>query len=122
VPQFVVEVPGKPACDASFAGGTGRFPAISGLKVAFHCASGNAVIESMAKTPSGAAGPSTPILPGDSVRIATVDFLYGGDGYTVFRSGTNVLQTGDLLLDLAIEYVRVNSPISAAVEGRIVKH
>ena len=26
-----------PVCDAAFAGGTGRFPQISGLKVEFHC-------------------------------------------------------------------------------------
>ncbi len=26
-----------PVCDPNFAGGTGRFPQISGLKVQFHC-------------------------------------------------------------------------------------
>ena len=45
----------------------------------------------------------------------------GGDGYTVFQSATNVLQTGDLLLDLAIASVTANSPVGPVVEGRIVK-
>ena len=45
----------------------------------------------------------------------------GGDGYTVLRQGTDVEQTGDLLLDVAIAYVEAHSPVSAAPEGRITK-
>ena len=45
----------------------------------------------MWKAPNGPAGPLTPIGPADTVRFVTNDFMYGGgDGYTVFASGTNV--------------------------------
>jgi 5'-nucleotidase len=46
----------------------------------------------------------------------------GGDGYTVFFQGTDVKQTGDLLLDVAIDYVATNSPVDPLVEGRIVRN
>ena len=46
----------------------------------------------MWKTPQGVGGPLTPIGPADTVRFVTNDFMYtGGDGYTVFTQGTNVL-------------------------------
>jgi 2',3'-cyclic-nucleotide 2'-phosphodiesterase (5'-nucleotidase family) len=112
----------QPACDPNFAGGTGRFPQISGFKVTFHCNGTTPVVDGMWKTPDGVAGPATPIGPTDSVRFVTNDFMYtGGDGYTIFKSGTDVKQTGDLLLDVAIAYVEAHTPVSAAVEGRITK-
>jgi len=112
----------QPACDPNFAGGTGRFPQISGFKVTFHCTGTTPVVDGMWKTPDGIAGPATPIGPTDSVRFVTNDFMYtGGDGYTIFKSGTDVKQTGDLLLDVAIAYVEAHTPVSAAVEGRITK-
>jgi 5'-nucleotidase len=43
----------------------------------------------------------------------------GGDGYTVFAEGTDVLQPGDDLLQVTIDYVAANSPVAPAVEGRI---
>jgi len=45
----------------------------------------------------------------------------GGDGYTAFANGTDVQFKGDLLLDVAIDYVGTHSPVAPAVEGRIVK-
>ena len=45
----------------------------------------------------------------------------GGDGYTAFAQGTNVKQTGDLLLNVAIEYIGAHSPVAPVVEGRFVK-
>ena len=42
----------------------------------------------------------------------------GGDGYTVLAGGTDVLQPGDALLDVAIEYIAAHSPVAPAVEGR----
>jgi hypothetical protein len=38
----------------------------------------------------------------------------------VLAGGTDVLQPGDALLDVAIEYVTANSPVGPVVEGRIV--
>ena len=58
----------------------------------------------MWKAPPG--GPQVPIGPADTIRIVTNDFMYtGGDGYTVLAGATDVLQPGDLLLDIAIDSV-----------------
>jgi 2',3'-cyclic-nucleotide 2'-phosphodiesterase (5'-nucleotidase family) len=110
-----------PFCDPGFAGGTGRFPQISGLKVEFHCEGTTPVVDGMWKAPDGVGGTLTPIGPADTVRLVTNDFMFGGgDGYTVFASGTDVAQPGDDLLQVAIDYVAANSPVDPAVEGRIV--
>jgi 2',3'-cyclic-nucleotide 2'-phosphodiesterase (5'-nucleotidase family) len=99
---------------------TGRFPAISGLRVMYTCNGTTSVVTGMWKTPQGISGPQTPIGPTDSVRFVTNDFMYtGGDGYTVFAQGTNVQQPGDDLLQVAIDYVAANSPVAPVVEGRI---
>ncbi len=109
-----------PFCQVGFPGGTGRFPQISGLKVEFHCDSITPVVDNMWKTPAGIGGPQTLIGPTDTVRIVTNDFMYGGgDGYTIFASGTNVAQPGDDLLQVTIDYITANSPVDPAVEGRI---
>ena len=74
----------------------------------------------MWKAPDGVSGTLTPIGPADTVRFVTNDFMYtGGDGYTVFTQGTNVLQPGDDLLQVAIDYVTANSPVGPVVDGRI---
>jgi 2',3'-cyclic-nucleotide 2'-phosphodiesterase (5'-nucleotidase family) len=107
-----------PACDPAFTGGTGRFPQVSGLKVTFACNGTTPVVTGMWKTASGS---DVPIGPADTVRFVTNDFMYtGGDGYTVFSQGTDVLQPGDDLLQVAIDYVAANSPVGPVVEGRIV--
>jgi len=111
----------SPKCNVAIA--TGRFPQISGLKVQYHCNGLVPVIDGMWKAPNGVSGTLTPIGPTDSVRFVTNDFMYtGGDGYTVFAQGTNVLQPGDALLDVAVDYVDANSPpgVAPVVDGRIV--
>jgi 2',3'-cyclic-nucleotide 2'-phosphodiesterase (5'-nucleotidase family) len=110
-----------PKCDATFAGGTGRFPQISGLKVQFHCNGKLPVIDNVWKAPNGVTGTLTPIGPTDTVRIVTNDFMFtGGDGYTVFAAGTNVAQPGDDLLQVTVDYITANSPVDPRVDGRIV--
>jgi 2',3'-cyclic-nucleotide 2'-phosphodiesterase (5'-nucleotidase family) len=109
----------SPFCNTAIS--TGRFPQVSGLKVTFACNGTVPVVTGMWKTPQGINGPQTPIGPADSVRFVTNDFMYtGGDGYTVFSQGTNVLQPGDDLLQVAIDYIAANSPVGPVVEGRIV--
>ena len=108
----------SPACDPNVH--TGRFPQLSGLKVTFTCNGTTPVITGMWKTPEGPAGPATAIGPTDTVRLVTNDFMFtGGDGYTVFSEGTDVLQPGDDLLQVAIDYISANSPVAPVVEGRI---
>jgi 2',3'-cyclic-nucleotide 2'-phosphodiesterase (5'-nucleotidase family)/predicted AlkP superfamily phosphohydrolase/phosphomutase len=110
-----------PFCDPGFAGGTGRFPQVSGLKVQFHCTGTTPVVDGIWKAPNGPSGTLTPVGLSDTVRFVTNDFMYtGGDGYTVFTQGTDVLQPGDALLDVTIDYIAANSPVDPAVEGRIV--
>jgi 2',3'-cyclic-nucleotide 2'-phosphodiesterase (5'-nucleotidase family) len=110
-----------PFCDPAFAGGTGRFPQVSGLKVQFHCNGTTPVVDTIWKAPEGVAGPLTVLGPADTVRVVINDFLFtGGDGYTMFAGGTDVAQPGDDLLQVAIDWVAANSPVDPVVEGRIV--
>jgi 2',3'-cyclic-nucleotide 2'-phosphodiesterase (5'-nucleotidase family) len=108
----------SPKCNAAIA--TGRFPQISGLTVAYHCNGLLPVVDGIWKAPDGVGGTLTPVGPADTVRFVTNDFMYGGgDGYTIFGQGTNVLQPGDDLLQVAIDYVAANSPVGPVVDGRI---
>jgi 2',3'-cyclic-nucleotide 2'-phosphodiesterase (5'-nucleotidase family) len=103
---------------------TGRFPQVSGLKVQFHCDSSTPsvpVIDGVWKAPNGPGGTLTPIGPTDTLRFVTNDFMAtGGDGYTVFTQGTDIQNPGDDLMQVTIDYIAAHSPVSAAVEGRIV--
>ena len=110
----------SPVCNPNIA--TGRFPQVSGLKATFTCNGTTPVVTGMWKTPSGPTGPQTPIGPTDTVRLVTNDFMYGGgDGYTVLAGGTNVLQPGDDLMQIVIDYIGARSPVAPVVDGRLVK-
>jgi 2',3'-cyclic-nucleotide 2'-phosphodiesterase (5'-nucleotidase family) len=108
----------KPPC-GDVAGGTGRTPQISGLKITFHCNGNVPVVDTLAKV--GPGGVLTPVGPTDTIRFVTNDFMFtGGDGYTAFAAGTNVKQTGDLLLNVVIDYIGAHSPVAPVEEGRFV--
>jgi 2',3'-cyclic-nucleotide 2'-phosphodiesterase (5'-nucleotidase family) len=109
----------SPKCNSAIS--TGRFPAVSGLKVTFHCNGTTPVVDGMWLTPDGPGGVETPIGPADIVRMVTNDFMFaGGDGYTVFGQGTNVKFPGQLLLDVVIDYVKMFSPVGPTVDGRLL--
>jgi 2',3'-cyclic-nucleotide 2'-phosphodiesterase (5'-nucleotidase family) len=115
----------SPFCNSAIS--TGRFPQVSGLKIQFHCDGTTPVIDGIWKAPTGPSGTLTPLGPTDTIRLVTNDFMYtagavgSGDGYPAFLSlGTNVLQPGDDLLQVAIEYVTAHSPVGSVVDGRIV--
>ena len=98
---------------------TGRTPQFSGLQVQMHCTGTTPVIDNIWLTPEGVDGPKTLLGPGSSVRMVIPDFMYtGGDGYTSFARGTDVLQPGDGLLEVTIEYIAANSPVAPVIEGR----
>ena len=64
----------------------------------------------------------SPIGPTDTVRFVTNDFMYtGGDGYTAFAAGTDVLQPGDDLMQVTTDYITANSPVAPVVDGRIIR-
>jgi 2',3'-cyclic-nucleotide 2'-phosphodiesterase (5'-nucleotidase family)/predicted AlkP superfamily phosphohydrolase/phosphomutase len=108
----------RPPCGDS-SGGTGRTPQYSGMWVEFHCNGTVPVIDNVWLAPPGPRPTTAPLGPGSTVRIVTNDFMFGGgDGYTALTGGTNVLQTGDLLLDVIIDHIKANSPVSAAIDGR----
>ena len=115
----------QPSCDPTFAGGTGRSPQVSGLVVTYTCTAttpSTPVVTAMYKAPDGPSGTLTPIGPADPVRIVTNDFMFtGGDGYTMLAAGTDVLQPGDALLDVVVDYIAAHSPVAPVVEGRLVK-
>ncbi len=101
----------SPVCDPAI--NTGRFPQLSGLKVDFHCVGTTAVVDGVSRAPDGPSGTLTPVGPGDTVRIVTNDFMFtGGDGYAVFGLGTDVGQPGDALLDIVIDAITAQSPVS----------
>jgi 2',3'-cyclic-nucleotide 2'-phosphodiesterase (5'-nucleotidase family)/predicted AlkP superfamily phosphohydrolase/phosphomutase len=105
----------KPPC-GDIAGGTGRTPQISGIKVTVHCNGSVPVVDAIVRTSD-----NHTLVAGDTIRIVTNDFMYtGGDGYTAFTGGTDVLQPGDALLDVTIEYIAAHSPVEPKVEGRTV--
>jgi 2',3'-cyclic-nucleotide 2'-phosphodiesterase (5'-nucleotidase family) len=109
-----------PVCDGVTH--TGRFPALAGLKIEYSCNGTAVVINGIWKAPEGPAGPLTLVGPGETLRIVTNDFMYGGgDGYTVLTQGTDVQNPGDDLMELVVNYITANSPVNPLVEGRIVK-
>ena len=100
---------------------TGRFPQISGLKVTYHLQRHDPCRHRHVEDAAGYWRPGDPHWPGRHGTLVTNDFMYGGgDGYTAFTQGTNVIQPGDDLLQVAIDYVTANSPVAPVVEGRIV--
>ncbi len=104
----------SPVCNPAIA--TGRFPQVSGLLIDYSCSGTTPVINSIRRSDG------TPILATDSIRIVTNDFMFtGGDGYTALSGGTDVLQPGDDLMNVVIEYIAAHSPVSAFVEGRTVR-
>ncbi|MGH9134799.1 MAG: 5'-nucleotidase C-terminal domain-containing protein [Ilumatobacteraceae bacterium] len=115
----------SPVCDTDIH--SGRFPQVAGLQITYSCSgdstSGVPVIASISRAPDGPGGTLTPIGPADTVRIVTNDFmLTGGDGYTAFLDGTDVLTPGDDLVDVVVEYIGAATPpgVAPVVEGRIV--
>ena len=111
----------SPGLRPELAGGTGRFPQISGLKVQFHCTGTTPVVDGIWKTPERPRGPLTPVGPADTVRFVTNDFMFtGGDGYTVFTQGTDVLQPGRRPARRRDRLHHRASPVAPAVDGRIV--
>lgn len=110
----------SPNCDPSIH--TGRTPQLSGLRITFSCSGTTPTITGMWLTPDGIGGPETPLTDAMTVRMVINDFVFtGGDGYTALSGGTDVLQPGDDLMEIVVAYITANSPVSAAVEGRVVK-
>jgi 5'-nucleotidase, C-terminal domain/Galactose oxidase, central domain len=108
-----------PACDPAFAGGTGRFPQLSGLRVRFRCEGPTPVVDALLRAGEGPGEPDTAVGLTDRIRLVTVDYLLaGGDGYAL--AGDDVREPGDTLLTVVMDYAAASSPLAPAVNGRIV--
>ncbi len=60
-----------------------------------------------------------PVAPTDRVRVASVDFLWGGgDGFTVVREATEPTQVGDGL-EAFIAFLKRHSPVTPVAGGRV---
>ena len=99
----------------------GRFPQVGGLRYAFNpdLPAGSRIISVEVWDPAQKA--YVPLDLKATYRVCTNNFLYGGgDGYEVFATkARNVNETGLLLSDVLVEYIKARSPVSPAVEGRI---
>ncbi len=52
--------------------------------------------------------------------VATNDFLAaGGDGYTTFKNGRDYIDTGLVISDILIDFIKSNKEIDVKVDGRI---
>jgi 2',3'-cyclic-nucleotide 2'-phosphodiesterase (5'-nucleotidase family) len=91
-------------------------PALSGIRVRFDRSlpAGQQLVSAM--LPDG-----TPVDDSKLYSLTTNDFvLAGGDGFTEFSKGTDIIDTGMFLRDVLVEYVRKHRVLSPDLDGRIV--
>ncbi len=94
----------------------GRFPQVAGMRYTWNPAA--AVGSRIVSVEVGGAA----LDPAASYRLVTLNFLVtGGDGFSVLQSGTDKYDTGFLDSDVTAAYIAAHSPVSPAVEGRIVQ-
>jgi len=96
----------------------GRFLQVAGIRFEWNpdMPQGNRV----GKVETGVPGNYKPLEPASIYRVATTDYIIqGGDEYTVMNDGTNKDNLGFMLYEVLAEYIKSNSPVNPAVEGRI---
>lgn len=102
--------------------GTGRFPQVSGVRYTWDPtkpAGSRIVSAEVGDAKSG----YKPLDPNATYKLATNNFTRtGGDDYKVFaEKAIKPYDAGALLADAVAEYIKANSPVSPAVEGRVSK-
>jgi 5'-nucleotidase len=98
---------------------SGRFPQVGGLRFSFDPAAAPGSRVTSVETGSLAEG-FQPLDEAADYRLVTNDFLFkGGDEYTVFANGRNVLLLDFLIADVVADHIAATSPLSPQVEGRI---
>jgi 2',3'-cyclic-nucleotide 2'-phosphodiesterase (5'-nucleotidase family)/predicted AlkP superfamily phosphohydrolase/phosphomutase len=99
----------------------GRFPQVSGLCFTYNIAApaGSRVTGAVRQAANGACtGAPIDLTAGATYKIAENDFMAsGGDGYPVFSSRVT---TQNIMDQVLADYVTANTPISPAIQGRIV--
>jgi 2',3'-cyclic-nucleotide 2'-phosphodiesterase/3'-nucleotidase/5'-nucleotidase len=96
----------------------GRFLQVAGLRFTWN--PDNPPGERVGKVEIGTPDNYEPIEPESTYCVATTDYIIqGGDDYTVMNDGTNKENLGFMLYEVLAEYIKSNSPVNPAVEGRI---
>jgi 2',3'-cyclic-nucleotide 2'-phosphodiesterase (5'-nucleotidase family) len=100
---------------------SGRFPQVSGLCFTYNieAPSGNRVLSAVRQATDGTCtGPAVDLTSASNYSLAINDFMAsGGDGYPNVLSR---ITTRDIMDQVVADYVAANSPISPAIQGRIV--
>ncbi len=99
----------------------GRFPQVSGLCFTYNveAAAGSRVTGAVRQAADGTCtGPAVDLTAASTYSILENDFMAnGGDGYPNFASRMSTL---DLMDQVVADHITANSPISPAIQGRIV--
>lgn len=100
---------------------SGRFAQVSGLHFTWapNAIIGRRILSVYLQAPG--ASTATPLDLAATYQVVTNNFMLGGgDGYAVFPQGKNQADTGILLVEMMTDYFAAHSPVSSAVQGRIV--
>lgn len=95
--------------------GEGSFPQVAGIQFTWDSESpaGSRVQSVNIIRPDGT---TKPLDPKATYRVITNSFLMnGGDGYEVFKTAKNRVDTGFLMSDVVADYIRDRSPIKSGV-------
>jgi 2',3'-cyclic-nucleotide 2'-phosphodiesterase (5'-nucleotidase family) len=98
----------------------GKFAQVSGLCFTYDIAAvGSRVTGAVRQAADGSCtGPAVDLTAAATYTIAINDFMAsGGDGYPVFTSRAT---SRDIMDQVLADYITANSPISPAIQGRIV--
>ncbi|HEX9680148.1 MAG TPA: 5'-nucleotidase C-terminal domain-containing protein [Anaerolineales bacterium] len=102
-------------------GANGRFPEVSGLCFTYDISApaGNRVTGAVFQAADGTCtGPAVDLTAATTYTLAENDFMAsGGDGYPNFASR---MTTREIMDQVLADYIAAQTPISPAIEGRIV--
>ena len=115
VSQVAVDDNGNPLVD----GAAGRFPQVAGMRYTFDATqeAGSRIVSAEVMSD----GEFSALDPEAVYRVATNDYMRsGGDGYAILvTNAMNPYDQGSPLDQVVADYIAANSPLSAALEGRI---
>lgn len=100
--------------------GEGQFPQVAGLRFVYNPKSpaGSRIVSVAVFDQNGT---EKPLNPNATYRVVTNSFLMtGGDGYDMMMAGKNAVDTGFLLVDAVMDYIKKQSPLNPNRSDRII--